>query len=106
MLRFAPMPSLRRFLSFSSLTILVLVAGCAAGGRQGSSRTPTPIGIPALKHTPADAHFMTGMIHHHAQAVLIAKWAPTHGASAELQRLAERIVVAQNDEIDLMRTWL
>ncbi len=46
------------------------------------------------------------MIPHHAQAVLIAGWAPTHGASAELQRLCERIVVAQRDEIALMRNWL
>lgn len=65
-----------------------------------------PIGIPSLKHTAADVHFMSGMIHHHAQAVLIAEWAPTHGASAELQRLAERIVVGQNDEIALMQNWL
>ncbi|HET9424024.1 MAG TPA: DUF305 domain-containing protein [Gemmatimonadaceae bacterium] len=54
----------------------------------------------------ADVKFMQGMIHHHAQAILIAKWAPSHGAGAALQRLAERIVVAQRDEIDLMRTWL
>lgn len=59
-----------------------------------------------MKHTAADAHFMTGMIHHHAQAVLIAKWAPTHAAGADLQRLAERIVVGQNDEIALMQSWL
>jgi uncharacterized protein (DUF305 family) len=70
-------------------------------------RSPAPvIGIPALKHTEADVHFMTGMIHHHAQAVLIAGWAPSHGASAELQRLCERIVVGQTDEIDLMQNWL
>ena len=36
----------------------------------------------------------------------MAKWAPTHGASAELQRLSERIVVAQNDEIAIMQNWL
>ncbi len=83
---------------------LLLAAGCASGGARRS--TGAPIGIAALKHTPADAHFMSGMIHHHAQAVLIAKWAPSHGASAELQRLCERIVVAQADEIALMRTWL
>ncbi len=59
-----------------------------------------------MKHTAADAEFMRGMIHHHAQAVLIAKWAPTHGAGADLQRFAERVVVAQNDEIVTMQTWL
>jgi uncharacterized protein (DUF305 family) len=56
--------------------------------------------------TEADIHFMSGMIPHHAQAVLIAGWAPSHGASPELQRLCERIVVGQNDEIALMQSWL
>src|SRR5436309_1237324 len=46
-------------------------------------------------YTPADVHFMTGMIAHHAQAVLVAGWAPTHGASASLRALCERIVVGQ-----------
>jgi uncharacterized protein (DUF305 family) len=55
---------------------------------------------------PADAQFMTGMIAHHAQAVLIAGWAPTHGASPSVQTLCERIVVGQTDEIMLMQTWL
>lgn len=78
---------------------------CARPAATAETRA-RPIGIPSLPHTAADVHFMSGMIHHHAQAVLIARWAPTHGASAELQRLAERIVVGQNDEIALMQNWL
>lgn len=88
---------------------LVLAAACtvsAALAAQVPVSAARPIGIPSLRHTPADVHFMSGMIHHHAQAVLIARWAPSHGASAELQRLAERIVVGQLDEIALMRHWL
>lgn len=89
------------------LTILLVAAAACAPATRGASPTPpAPIGIAAMPHSPADVHFMSGMIHHHAQAVLIARWAPTHGASAELQRLAERIVVGQNDEIELMQTWL
>ena len=57
-------------------------------------------------YTAADVHFMSGMILHHAQAVLMAGWAPTHGASASLRSLCERIVVGQRDEIVLMRRWL
>ena len=49
---------------------------------------------------------MTGMIGHHAQAVKIAGWAPTHGASPSVVTLTERIVVGQQDEIVLMETWL
>lgn len=90
----------------ASLALLVtLGTACAAAGRSGAMST-TPVGIATMKHTPADVQFMSGMIHHHAQAVLIARWAPTHGAGADLQRLAERIVVAQNDEIVTMQTWL
>ena len=91
---------------------MALLGACASGATRavsspGMAAAPErPIGIPSLKHTAADVHFMSGMIHHHAQAVLIAKWASTHGASAELQRLAERIVVGQNDEIALMQNWL
>lgn len=58
------------------------------------------------KYTPADVAFMTGMIHHHAQALLIAGWAPSHGASAEVQTLCERIIVGQKDEIAIMGRWL
>ena len=57
-------------------------------------------------YTAADVAFMTGMIGHHAQAVLIAGWAPSHGASASVLVLCERIVVAQNDEIATMEGWL
>lgn len=88
---------------------VVIVAACTVScvsAAQVPVSTARSVGIPSLRHTPADVHFMSGMIHHHAQAVLIAKWAPTHGASAELQRLAERIGVGQNDEIALMRNWL
>lgn len=65
--------------------------------------------VPALAaQAPAapDVHFITGMIPHHAQAVKMAGWVPTHGASPALQRFAERIAVAQRDEIAMMRTWL
>jgi uncharacterized protein (DUF305 family) len=57
-------------------------------------------------YTPEDVAFMTGMIAHHAQAVLMAGWAPTHGASPAVRTLCDRIFVAQKDEILLMQNWL
>jgi uncharacterized protein (DUF305 family) len=54
----------------------------------------------------ADVDFMTGMIPHHAQAVIMAGWAPSHGARKDVAILCERIVVGQTDEIVLMQTWL
>lgn len=57
-------------------------------------------------YTAADIHFMSAMIGHHTQAIVMAGWAPTHGASASVQTLAERIINAQQDEIATMQRWL
>ena len=54
----------------------------------------------------ADVEFMSGMIPHHAQAVVMAGWAPSHGARPDVRILCERILVGQRDEIAFMRTWL
>jgi uncharacterized protein (DUF305 family) len=59
-----------------------------------------------LPYTAADIHFMSGMISHHAQAIKMAKWSATHGASPAVVRLSERIATAQADEIVLMQSWL
>jgi uncharacterized protein (DUF305 family) len=57
-------------------------------------------------YTEADIRFMSGMISHHAQAIKMAKWAPSHGASPAVIRLTERIINAQTDEITIMSNWL
>jgi uncharacterized protein (DUF305 family) len=57
-------------------------------------------------YTEADIRFMSHMIHHHAQAIKMAEWAPSHGASPAVIRLSERVVNAQKDEIALMQRWL
>ena len=68
-----------------------------AKAREDSTRRP---------YTAADVHFMTGMIGHHAQAILMAGWAPTHDASPSVRVLCERIINAQRDEIATMQQWL
>ena len=69
-----------------------------------AEQAPAESGPPA--YTAADVHFMSGMIVHHAQAVLMAGWAPSHGASDAVRTLCERVVVAQRDEIAVMERWL
>lgn len=56
--------------------------------------------------TETDVQFMTGMIKHHAQAVVMSRLAPSHGASEQVQTLAARIINAQQDEITTMQQWL
>ncbi|MGH7648704.1 MAG: DUF305 domain-containing protein [Gemmatimonadaceae bacterium] len=72
-------------------------AQAVAEARADSARYP---------YTDADIKFMSGMIPHHAQAVVMAGWAPSHGASPSVQTLCARIINAQRDEIHLMQTWL
>lgn len=57
-------------------------------------------------YTKADIAFVSGMIHHHAQAILMAGWAPTHGASPDVRTLCGRVINAQLDEIHRMEQWL
>ena len=49
---------------------------------------------------------MNGMIAHHAQALLMAGWAESHGASPSVHTLTQRIINAQKDEIAGMQKWL
>ena len=81
---------------------LALLVSAPAATAQGAPERPRPL----PPYTPGDVYFMSGMIHHHAQAVLMARWAPTHDAGPALRALCERIVVGQGDEIRLMQRWL
>jgi uncharacterized protein (DUF305 family) len=57
-------------------------------------------------YTRADVDFMTDMITHHAQALIMSRLAPENGASRSVQALAARIHNAQGDEIATMQKWL
>ena len=87
---------------------LALFLALTACGRATTSAAAQAVdsGPRPYPHTAADVAFMSGMIVHHAQAARIAVWAPTHGASPAVQRLCERIVVGQEDEIAILTRWL
>jgi uncharacterized protein (DUF305 family) len=96
--------------------VLALATLTACAKHQPPSNTASPAPTPASTGTspvsgaapynPADVHFLAGMIGHHAQAIQMAGWAPSHGASPSVRTLCERIVVAQNDEIAFAQRWL
>ena len=72
-------------------------AAATAKARADSARYP---------YIAADVNFMSGMIHHHAQALVMAKMAPNRGASPAVRTLCDRIINAQQDEIAAMQRWL
>ncbi len=62
--------------------------------------------VDAPEHGAADTAFMQDMIVHHRQALAMAALVDDRTRRDDLPRLAERITVAQEAEIDLMEAWL
>jgi uncharacterized protein (DUF305 family) len=115
-----------KLLRLTPALVLTIAAGAttivlAQGMSQTMGMGPKTAKDPKMIHQPTDAmralgiyqawsdadiDFMTGMIPHHAQAIIMDGWAPTHGARKDVAILCERIVVGQGDEIKTMQTWL
>jgi uncharacterized protein (DUF305 family) len=101
------------------LAAALLAAACSAGARTGAETVPAVTSTAELealyrartdsarlRFTEADVRFMTGMIAHHAQALVMADLAPARAASPAVQTLCARIINAQQDEIAAMQQWL
>jgi len=109
-----PHVSLKAAVLLAGLTLATAVstAGAQSASQNGRSQSDLAAIAKAREdstrrpYTAADVHFMTGMIGHHAQAILMAGWAPTHDASPSVRVLCERIINAQRDEIATMQQWL
>ncbi len=117
--RRAPRGALRLAASVLALATLPLACGGGAPEPPGTAVRPEETELAELealyrmrtdsarsRFTPADVRFMTGMIAHHAQALVMANLAPTHDASPPIRRLTARILNAQQDEIATMQRWL
>jgi uncharacterized protein (DUF305 family) len=105
-----------------TLVLGLALSGCGGAPRPAASispRVPSPdaqgpaAGVARARadsarhpYTAADVYFMSHMIAHHAQAIVMAKWAPSHGASSAVGVLCARIINAQRDEIGFMQQWL
>jgi uncharacterized protein (DUF305 family) len=115
------MPSLRSRLTAPVVVATCALAACTSTHRGAVQTSPEPARAhqselsdsararaDSVRHpyTQADVDFMSHMIGHHAQALVMAGWAPTHGAGASVRILAERIINAQQDEIATMQRWL
>jgi uncharacterized protein (DUF305 family) len=99
-------------LLFSALAALISAAPVARAQLAAAIRTDSAALAKAradsIRHpySKADIDFANGMIAHHAQAVRIANWCPSHGASVDILTLCARIINAQVDEIHRMQQWL
>lgn len=110
----------RAALAAAATTAALLLAGCGGattgadgGGSHGghgatTSAAPSSAGASeaAADHSAADVAFARDMVVHHEGALTMASDATQRAATPEVRALAERIVAAQQPEIDLMEGWL
>jgi uncharacterized protein (DUF305 family) len=104
----------------SVLFLAAAVAGCRTAGAGGTAivqpgapgQANRTISVEAatdlskVQATPADVKFMQGMIGHHAQALEMTALIADRSAREEMKLLGQRISVSQEDEINMMRSWL
>lgn len=77
-----------------------------APGEQSRAVTPEQAAAGRPRHTDADVRFMQDMITHHAQAVEMTSLLKSRSTSEDMQKLAQRIELSQDDEIRMMKGWL
>ncbi|MFC4019134.1 DUF305 domain-containing protein [Micromonospora sp. GCM10011542] len=61
---------------------------------------------PRPTHNNADIRFVTMMIPHHEQALVMARLVAERAANPQLKIIADRILAAQEPEIKTLETWL
>ncbi|MDR7322653.1 MULTISPECIES: DUF305 domain-containing protein [Catenuloplanes] len=112
----------RALLAGVAVGTTVVLAACGGGdgadGMDHGAGTTTATTPPATATTPsaaasagtgsnaADVSFAQMMIEHHRQAVEMAELAGTRAGNAEVKALAEKIIAAQQPEIETMSGWL
>ncbi|MCC5941585.1 MAG: DUF305 domain-containing protein [Balneolaceae bacterium] len=112
-------PSL--FLSIFAIFLIIQLPACSSSEQAAPPSEPATqernltdleslywarIDSSRMNFVQADVDFMTDMIAHHAQALIMSRLAPENDASRSVQALAARIINAQYDEIGTMQKWL
>ena len=91
----------------------LLLTGCGAqatghsaehGTEHGAEHGAAPEG--GAGHVEADVTFASGMVVHHVAQLAMAQDAVQRASTPEVRALAERVVAAQQPEIDQMQGWL
>jgi uncharacterized protein (DUF305 family) len=86
---------------FFGTALAAAVCVVAAPGQAQAAGAP---GVPV--RSEADVRFMQDMIVHHAQAVEMTALVPERTEREDVRRLAARIEISQQEELELMERWL
>ncbi len=88
-----------------AVTSLALV-GCAATPSSAPAYTPPPSAAASAPFNDQDVTFLSDMIPHHAQALLMVDMTEGRELTPEFAELTQGIDAAQGPEIDQMSEWL
>src|SRR5437588_9611162 len=89
------------------IAAFTLIAATGAFGHNPNGKAdPMNAALEALKGAEFEQSFLQQMIQHHRSAIEMAKMVPDRTQRPELRQLAEKIISAQQQEIDQMTKWL
>lgn len=113
---------MKNSLTSALLAAAFVVAGCTGGEPSSAPTSSAPVIVPGkpgeqagtvapgqvnrAAPNDADVEYITMMIPHHEQAKVMTALVPSKTANQQIRALAERISVAQDGEITMMKTWL
>lgn len=101
-----------------AVVVVFMSAGCRSVGARlspppAATVTAEPSAAPEVGYRSvgvvgdaANVRFMQDMITHHAQALAMTALVPSRSATDAVRLLAERMTIAQRDEIGMMERWL
>lgn len=89
------------------IAAFTLISATGAFGHDPSGKIdPMNAALGLLKGAEFEQSFLEQMIQHHRSGIEMAKLAKDHTKRAELQRFADKMIAAQQAEIDKMTGWL
>lgn len=99
-----------RFRSLSAGTLALALSACGADPREVQGDLAASDGAlasaPTQRASKFEVRFMTGMIDHHAMAIMTAEMCLEKAVHPELRAMCEGIIAAQSAEIATMQFWL
>jgi uncharacterized protein (DUF305 family) len=100
-------PTIYLITALSNASAQVPIIQPGAPGQPGQVISPQDASsLASIEYTEADIRFLQGMISHHAQAMEMSVLADSRASREEVELLADRINLSQQDEISMMQDWL
>jgi uncharacterized protein (DUF305 family) len=89
-----------------ALGLLVALAALALFWSPATAQPPVPDFVPDRRQAQLEQDFLMGMIPHHRGAIMMSRMALEKATKPELKELAQKVISAQEMEIQLMSNYL